>query len=157
MKRIATFCEKITPRRGKKKGAPGKTDYGGANTGLNMADIEQRQAEIEEALPEVERILCEREKESQLHTLSYTEFVYAVKRYTFRGQPFNERIFEGISADLNIDYKKIKEEKSNDLYYQSIKNKHLYHQGNYTLETWLAMGFLMCQHSSQQDQKDQFW
>ena len=53
--------------------------------------------------------------------------MYALKRYTFRGQPFSSTIFEGISPDLNIKWSDIADDnKQDDPYFQSMKNKLLF-------------------------------
>ena len=157
MHRIAQCCEKIGGRKRPDKRAPARTDYGTVAGQIGAAEIETRQAEIESTLTGVERALCDQEKETKLYKLSYLRFIYAVKRYTFRGQPFNERIFEGICPDLYINWKDIKEEKDQDLYYWTFKNSILYHEGKWNLDRLMALGFLTCAHNSSEAQCNEFW
>ena len=84
--------------------------------------------------------------------------MYALKRYTFRGQPFSSTIFEGICPDLNIKWSSIADDnKTDDPYFQSIKNKLLFDQGRFNLTRWLALGYLSCTHADSEEQKENFW
>jgi len=47
----------------------------------------------------------EDERETKLHLLSYADFIFALKRRTFKGNPFIERIFEGFCDELDFNWK----------------------------------------------------
>ena len=91
-----------------------KTNYGSVDAGVDIAEIEKRQDEIESSLSPLELKITEQEKITEFYKLSYTEFMYALKRYTFRGQPFSSTIFEGICPDLNIKWSAIADDNKTD-------------------------------------------
>ena len=83
-----------------------------------------------------------------------------MKRYTFEGQPFNDRILEAISPELNLDYSSLKEDwdpLSKDKYAYTFKNQFIFKEGIYNLQYFMALGFLLCAHPDRRSQQEEFW
>jgi hypothetical protein len=73
----------------------------------NVLEIVRKELALEKVLPDVENILTKEEREIGLHKISYETFVYAVKRYSYKGTPLQELMFKEICTEINVDYSKL--------------------------------------------------
>jgi len=51
------------------------------------------QQEIESAIPEPERLLLDKEKLTGLGEMSWLDFCYTIKRFTYNGNTLNNEVF----------------------------------------------------------------
>jgi len=65
---------------------------------------------MQQAFSSAETAVLASENETGFYQLSFEEFTFALKRYTFSGQPFGDRILEAISPDLNLDWNSLKDD-----------------------------------------------
>ena len=83
--------------------------------------------------------------------MSWLDFCYTVKRFTFNGNTLNVEVFERICPSLNLDWEKVVNEAETTTEWLNWKNKFLFQDGKWDVETLLSLGFLMCGHPSQDD------
>ena len=105
---------------------------------------------MDNKLPVVESELLRKEEDTGLESLNYIDFVFILKRYTYKSQPFNERIFEGICPDLGLDWERIKKvpDRGSPVLHINYMNKNLFEKGIFNLHNFHALGFLLCSHKS---------
>mmetsp|Transcript_8269 Transcript_8269/g.11456 ORF Transcript_8269/g.11456 Transcript_8269/m.11456 type:complete len:159 (-) Transcript_8269:287-763(-) len=115
------------------------------------------QEEIEEAIPEPERLLQEKEQAAGLSDMAWLDYCYSMKRFTFNGNVLNEDVFKRISPGLKLDFEQMMDQHEVTATSLNWRNKHLYNEGTWDLDTMLSLGFLLCAHPSREDQKDEFW
>jgi hypothetical protein len=56
--------------------------------------------------------LIKQEKQLRLSKIEYEQFVYLIKRYSYKGTPLQEQMIEEICPELGIDYGNICDEKA---------------------------------------------
>ena len=152
MNKIAAVCKVLSFRKNKMK--RGKTLTSNPVGQSAAAVVEQ---EIADALPDPERLLLEKEKLSGLHEMAYLDFCYAIKRFTFNGGSLNDKVFQRICPELNLEWEQVINESEVTPQWLNWRNKHLFENGVWDLDKMLSLGFLLCAHPSRQDQREEFW
>lgn len=89
--------------------------------------------------------------------MAFLDYCYTLKRFTYSGNVINEDVFKRICPALNLDYDQVIAEGSVTPQWLNWRNKHVYDQGTWELETLLSLGFLLCAHPSREDQQEEFW
>eukprot|EP00347_Sterkiella_histriomuscorum_P012116 403369833 len=159
MKTCASLCRMTSGRKGQ----------AGANGALNFAK-KGDQGIIDggknNMLPELETYFMSQERSVGLQKCQYDQFVYLIKRYSYKGTPLQEHMFKEICPFLGLDYKKLNEDKDEEtgeagdkhsVQYMTIKNHEIFQQGSYNIEILQCLGFLLCNHYDRQSRIDEFW
>lgn len=68
------------------------------------------QQEIESAIPEPERLLLDKEKLTGLGEMSWLDFCYTIKRFTYNGNTLNAEVFERICPALGLEWAQVNNE-----------------------------------------------
>ena len=64
---------------------------------------------------------------------------------------------QAISYELKFDWKTLAPESNHSKLAVSLKNPFMLQDGTFNLKNWLAFGFLVCQHESEESLKREFW
>lgn len=112
---------KVTSGR---KGPKGGSDLGA----LDFARKDKGGAASGSMLSELETYLTAQEKELGISKVDYEQFVYLIKRYSYKGTPLLEHMFQEISKDIGIEYEDIGENAADkhSLAYMTIKNREIF-------------------------------
>jgi len=55
-------------------------------------------------LPLVENAIWNLEKKLGMHAVPYIDYLFAIKRYSYKGSPFDSKILEEIAPEINLDF-----------------------------------------------------
>lgn len=130
---------------------------GGRNA--SAIDIAKKDGINEKVLPDVETKILFQEKSLGLGEVYYEKFIYAIKRYSYKGSPLQENMMSEISKEINLDFSKISstaKDKTN-LLYQTYKHPFFFEKGSFNVENLLCLGYLHCHMADTDNMKEEFW
>ena len=117
------MCKLSSGRKGNKAGIQGELssalDFAKKDTGPKSHDSLQH---------DIETYLTNQEKQVGISSIDYEQFVYLIKRYSYKGTPLIEHMFKEISAEIGIDYESIGEEAADkhSPAFLTIKNREIF-------------------------------
>ena len=94
------------------------------------------------------------ERQLGLGCVNYSIYEGAIKRYGYTGRVRDDSLKE-IADYINLTPKQLDEADSYTA--KTYRAKKAFHQGNYDVEYLLVLGFLLCNHESEEKAADSLW